>query len=235
MNMSREERRAIIRWCLKSAVGVLAYGVIVFAAAGRIDWVWGWVFFAAVTLVMAAHPVILVPRNPALLAEREKGLRDKRVVAWDKWVAGLGAGVFPVLSWVVAGLDVRFGWTGPVSLWFHLAGLGVTLAGYVIFLWAMASNPFFSEGVRIQTDRGHSVVQAGPYRIVRHPGYVGGILTHIGTPLMLGSLAGLAVGLAAASIYVLRTALEDRFLQKELPGYQEFTERTRYRLLPRIW
>jgi protein-S-isoprenylcysteine O-methyltransferase Ste14 len=235
MNMTREERRAIIRWCLKSAVGVLAYGAIVFAAAGRIDWVWGWVFLAAIALVMAAHPIILIPRDPALLAEREKGLRDKRVVAWDKWVAGLGAGVLPVVSWIVAGLDVRFGWTGPVSLWFHLAGLGLTLAGFVIFLWAMASNPFFSEGIRIQSDRGHRVAESGPYRYVRHPGYVGGILTHIGNPLMLGSPWALAVGLVAASIYVLRTALEDRFLQKELPGYREYTERTRYRLLPRLW
>jgi protein-S-isoprenylcysteine O-methyltransferase Ste14 len=232
---SAEERRAITRWCVKSAIGVLAYGVMVFAAAGRLDWLWGWVFLAAIALVMAAHPVILVPRDPGLLAEREKGLRDKRVARWDKWVAGLGAGVFPVLSWVVAGLDVRFGWTGPVGLGVHLAGLALMLAGYALFLWAMASNPFFSEGVRIQSDRGHRVADSGPYRHVRHPGYSGAILTHIGTPLMLGSPWALAVGLAAASMYVLRTLLEDRFLKKELAGYADFTNRTRYRLLPRVW
>jgi protein-S-isoprenylcysteine O-methyltransferase Ste14 len=235
MDMSRVERRAIVRWIVKAAIGVLAYGAILFLAAGRIDWLWGWVFFAAIALVMAAHPIILIGRNPALLAEREKGLRDKRVVAWDKWVAGLGAGVFPVASWVVAGLDVRFGWTGPVSLWLHLAGLGLMLAGSALFLWAMASNPFFSEGVRIQSDRGHTVAEAGPYRYVRHPGYSGAILTHIGTPLILGSPWALAVGLAAVSMYVLRTGLEDRFLQRELPGYREFTERIRCRLLPRVW
>ena len=235
MSMTREERRAIIRWITKSVVGVIGYGVILFLAAGRIDWLWGWIFFVAIALVMAAHPLILVPRNPGLLAEREKGLRDRRVLAWDKWVAGLGAGVFPVASWVIAGLDLRFGWTGPISLWLHVAGLCLMLAGYGLFLWAMASNPFFSEGVRIQSDRGHEVAEAGPYRYVRHPGYSGAILTHIGTPLMLGSPWALTAGLAAASLFVVRTLLEDRYLQEELTGYQDFTKRTRYRLLPRLW
>ena len=233
--MTPEERRAISRWIAKSIIGVIGYALILFLAAGRIDWLWGWVFIAGITLVIAAHPLILIPRHPDLLAEREKGLRDKRVLVWDKWVAGLGAGVFPVASWVIAGLDLRFGWTGPKGLGFHIAGLGLTLAGYMLFLWAMASNPFFSEGVRIQSDRGHHVAEAGPYRYVRHPGYSGAILTHIGAPLLLGSLWALTAGLAAAAMYVLRTGLEDRFLQKELPGYQDFTERTRYRLLPRVW
>jgi protein-S-isoprenylcysteine O-methyltransferase Ste14 len=99
----------------------------------------------------------------------------------------------------------------------------------------MASNPFFSEGVRIQSDRGHEVAEAGPYRYVRHPGYSGAILSHIGTPLMLGSPWALMAALAAAALFVARTLLEDRFLQKELVGYRAFTGRTRYRLLPRVW
>ncbi|HVP89632.1 MAG TPA: isoprenylcysteine carboxylmethyltransferase family protein [Terriglobales bacterium] len=235
MPMTREEHRAVARWIVKAAVGVVGYAAVLFLAAGRLDWLWGWVFIAAVALVIAAHPILLIPLDPGLLAEREKGLRDKRVPRWDKWVAGLGAGVFPVASWIVAGLDVRFGWTGPVRLWVHLAGLGLFLAGAALFLWAMASNSFFAEGVRIQTDRGHRVAEAGPYRFVRHPGYAGAIMTHIGNPLLLGSPLALAAGLVAAALYVVRTYLEDKFLRRELLGYEEYTGRTRFRLLPGIW
>jgi hypothetical protein len=134
MDMTREERRAISRWIAKSVAGIIGYGAILFLAAGRIDWLWGWVFVAVLTVFLAAHPLILIPHNPGLLAEREKGLRDRRVLAWDKWVAGLGAGLFPMASWVIAGLDLRFGWTEPVSLWFHFAGLGLMLAGHGLFL-----------------------------------------------------------------------------------------------------
>lgn len=97
-----------------------------------------------VAAVLAAHPLSLIPINPELLAEREKGLRDRDMKAWDRWIAALAAGVFPIASWVVAGLDVRFAWTGPIPLAYHAGSLLVTVAGYALFLWAMASNAFQS-------------------------------------------------------------------------------------------
>ena len=230
-----ETRRAIVKWIVQAALGLVGYGLILFLAAGRLDWLWGWVVLGVLASFMAAHPLILVPINPELLAEREKGLRDRGVKVWDRWVAALAAGVMPVASWTVAGLDVRFHWTGPVPLVYHLAGLLGSLLGLALFLWAMASNAFFSEGVRIQDERGHVVASEGPYRYVRHPGYAGAILAQLATPFLLGSAWAMIPSAASAVLYVVRTLLEDRTLMEELRGYQDYAQQTRYRLLPHVW
>jgi protein-S-isoprenylcysteine O-methyltransferase Ste14 len=230
-----ETRRAIVKWIVQAAFGLVGHGLMLFLVAGRLDWLWGWVLLGIFASFMAAHPLILVPVNPELLAERGKGLRDRGVKAWDRWIAALAAGVMPVASWIVAGLDVRFHWTGPVSLVYHLAGLLASVLGLALFLWAMASNAFFSEGVRIQDERGHVVANGGPYRYVRHPGYAGAILAQLATPFLLGSAWAMIPSVASAALYVVRTHLEDRTLMEELPGYQEYTQQTRYRLLPHVW
>jgi protein-S-isoprenylcysteine O-methyltransferase Ste14 len=215
--------------------GVIAYGVLLFLAAGRLDWVWGWVLLALLAAFLIAHPLILVPLNPDLLVERGKGLRGEGVKRWDKWVASLAAGVMPMASWIVAGLDVRFGWTGPVPLGYHYAGVIGMALGFSLFLWSMASNAHFSEGVRIQEERGHTVATGGPYRYVRHPGYSGAILAQLATPLLLGSLWAMIPSILSAGFYILRTYLEDKTLILELAGYSDYVQQTRYRLLPRIW
>jgi len=230
-----EMRRAIIKWILQSAAGVIAYGVLLFLAAGSLDWVWGWVLLALLAAFLIAHPLILVPINPDLLVERGKGLRDEGVKGWDRWIASLAGGVMPMISWILAGLDVRFGWTGPIPLEVHLIGaLGMAL-GFGLFLWAMASNAYFSEGVRIQHERGHQVATDGPYRYVRHPGYSGAITAQMSTPLLLGSVWAIIPSLLSAVFYIVRTYLEDKTLTAELPGYSDYVQWTRYRLLPGIW
>jgi len=138
-------------------------------------------------------------------------------------------------SWVVAGLDVRFGWTGPIPWAYHVGGLLLVVLGYALFLWAMVSNAFFAEGVRIQKERGHTVATGGPYRCVRHPGYAGSILAQVSAPVLLGSPWALILGLASAAFFGVRTYLEDKTLRKELPGYEEYARRVRYRLLPGVW
>jgi protein-S-isoprenylcysteine O-methyltransferase Ste14 len=138
-------------------------------------------------------------------------------------------------TWVIAGLDVRWGWTASWPLAAHLAGLLFNVLGYSLFMWAMTANAFFSEGVRIQTERGHTVATGGPYRFVRHPGYLGAITANLATPVLLGSWWALLPAVALAALYILRTALEDRTLQAELPGYKEFTQQTRFRLFPGVW
>ena len=232
--MSPETRRDITKWIVQSALGMVGYGILLFATAGTLSWVWGWVLLAVVTAFMAAHPLLLIPINPELLAEREKGSLDRPVKTWDKWTTML-SGLMMVVAWVTAGLDVRFGWTGPVALGWHLLGLGVTLPGYALFLWALVSNAFFAEGVRIQTERGHTVATGGPYRYVRHPGYVGSILSQLATPFLLGSWWAVPGSVIFAVLFVLRTAWEDKTLQEELPGYREYAQRTRYRLVPGLW
>ena len=229
-----EVRRGIVTWIVQAALGLVAYGLILFLAAGRVDWIWGWAQLIILAAFMAAHPLLLIPINPELLAERQKGLRDEGVKTWDKWIAGLAAGTLLPL-WAVAGLDVRFNWTGEMPIALHLGGLLANALGYALFIWAMVSNAYFAEGVRIQQERGHTVATDGPYRYVRHPGYAGAIVAGLATPFLLGSLWALIPAVISAVLYTLRTGLEDRTLIEELPGYREYAKQTRYRLLPGAW
>lgn len=234
-DMTPEVRQKVTQWIVQSAFGLIGFGLLLFLSAGRPDWLWGWALVVVLAAFLAAHPLILIPINPELLAERQKGLRDPQIKAWDRWVAALGGGLFPFAAMLIAGLDERFGWTASFPLPLHLAGLATSALGYGLFLWAMASNAFFSEGVRIQEERGHTVATGGPYRYVRHPGYTGAILSLAATPFLLGSLWAMLPGVIAAGLYVLRTYLEDRMLINELPGYDAYTRRTRFRLVPGIW
>ena len=228
-------RRAIVKWIVQAGFGLVGYGLVLFLCAGRPDWIWGWAQMGILSAFMAAHPLILIPINPELLAEREKGTLDRGVKKWDKWISTLAAGIGMLPPWIVAGLDERLSWTGSQPLACHLGGLLVQVLGYALFLWAMASNAFFSEGVRIQEERGHNVATGGPYRFVRHPGYVGAILAGLATPFLLGSPWALIPSGIGAALYVARTCLEDRTLLEELPGYKAYARRTRYRLVPGVW
>ncbi len=109
------------------------------------------------------------------------------------------------------------------------------LAGFAGLTWAEAVNKFFEPSVRIQTDRGHRVIDTGPYAIIRHPGYAFSFALFLGIPLALGSLWGLIPAALICMMLVVRTVLEDRTLQNELPGYKQYAERVRYRLVPGVW
>lgn len=145
-------------------------------------------------------------------------------------------GIFMFVTYIIACLDVRNGWSPVILLGWQVAALVVCFLGYdVLLLWSMIVNAFFTAIIRIQTERGHHVVSSGPYRFVRHPGYLGTILFDIFSPLLLGSLWALIPSVAAGLVLVVRTSLEDKTLQNELPGYREYASRTRYRLIPGIW
>jgi len=136
---------------------------------------------------------------------------------------------------IVAGLDaVRFGWT-TMHVSVQVVGVVGLLLSMAVTYWAMLSNPFLSTAVRIQEERGHQVVSTGPYRWVRHPMYVGVILLWPSTALILGSWWAVIPGLIISMIIVVRTALEDRMLQAELPGYADYAKRVRQRLIPGVW
>jgi protein-S-isoprenylcysteine O-methyltransferase Ste14 len=137
-----------------------------------------------------------------------------------------------VLSILDAG---RFHWQPQLPLSIILLGIFLFILGQFFFLWAKRTNMFFSSVVRIQTDRGQTVCKEGLYRFVRHPGYVGGILFGLASPLVLGSFWGLIPAILAAFCLIIRTLLEDKLLRKELPGYTEYTKEVRYRLIPGIW
>ena len=232
--MRPEVKRGVVLWIAKAVGGLVFFGAILFVAAGRLDWLWAWVFLGLFTAASVVHVLILIPINPELLAERAKGIRAD-TKGWDKIVVSLAAGLLPMASWLIAALDVRYGWSAPMPLVLHLAGAIGFALGWAILLWATASNPFFEPTVRIQKDRGQTVATGGPYRYVRHPGYVGGIVYQLATPFLLGSWWALIPMVFSVPLYVLRAALEDKTLQEELDGYTEYTHQTRYRLVPGVW
>ncbi|MCP4538637.1 MAG: isoprenylcysteine carboxylmethyltransferase family protein [Chloroflexi bacterium] len=208
-----------------------------FIPAGRWDWGTGWVFVGLYVLTSVVSRVIVMRQDPELAAERVRSTKRDRegVKGWDKLLSPLVALYGPLVIWIVAGLDERYGWSPQISPWVQVAAIAVAVLGSALATWAMLSNTFFSGTVRIQEERGHTVASGGPYRYVRHPGYAAGILFDVATPLILGSLWALVPAGLTVCAFVVRTALEDRTLQEELAGYEEYAQQTRYRLMPGVW
>jgi len=230
--MTLEIKRGVIMWITKAVIGLIFFAALLFPVAGRWDWGWDWVFIGLLILASIVHVLILLPTNPALLAQRSKGLREEGATKTDKFLTGIGAGLMPMLSWIVAALDVRFGWSA-MSLALHLVGMVGFGLGWILVLWATASNAFFSTTVHIQS--GHTVQTGGPYQFVRHPGYVGAILYQLTTPFLLGSWWAFIPAILSVPFLAVRTALEDKMLQQNLGGYQAYVQQVRYRLLPGVW
>jgi protein-S-isoprenylcysteine O-methyltransferase Ste14 len=219
----------ILKRIIQVVFQFLVIMAILLISAGRLSWLWAWVYFGMGVGILAINTLIL---SPELIAER--GQPRENVKNWDRVLTVLI--IFPTLGMpIVIGLDERFGWSPDLDSAIHIAGLAFTTLGQLLFSWAMVSNKFFSTAVRIQMDRDHAVATAGPYRYVRHPGYVGMVISLLATPLLLGSLWALIPAGLTACLYILRTALEDRTLQDELDGYKDYARRVCYRLLPGIW
>jgi len=223
------------RQLISFIVITLVYAVFPLLIVGRWDWWPGWAYFAAMILSTVISRVIAFRKNPGILAERARSLDNKDAKEWDKKLVPFAAMLGPLSIILVSGLDARFGWTTGLPAWVPLAGFILLILALLLGNWAFLENQFFSGTVRIQTDRGHYVIDTGPYRYVRHPGYVSAIWTFMAIPVMFGSLWGLIPGLFTFALFILRTALEAKTLQEELPGYKEYTQRTKYRLFPGIW
>jgi len=233
MTMKNETSRLVFRWLIRETMGVLMAALILFLAAGRWDWGWGWALVSVYALWVTANAILLIPRHPELLAERAQ--RDiKGMKSWDKTLLSY-IGLLTLAKYVLAGLDIRYGWSPTTPTWVHIVALILGAGGYALGTWSMVENAYFSMVVRYQEDRGHMVCDSGPYRYVRHPAYIGTILFEMMVPLILGALWTLIPGFLASILTVVRTALEDRTLKKELPGYCEYTKRTRSRLFPGVW
>jgi protein-S-isoprenylcysteine O-methyltransferase Ste14 len=230
---SQSTRKRTLGTVVLGVLAVLAaLAGILFLSAGRIDWIQAWAFVAAYGAFLLFYGVWGLRRDPGQLEERSKARPN--VKAWDKVILRAYTALLIALL-VVAGLDAgRFRWAPAPAILQALGWIGLAKAGFVIW-WAAASNPFLSRWVRIQDDRGQQAVATGPYRWVRHPMYVGIIVLMLGMPLALGSMWALLPGVLIGILFVIRTALEDRTLLAELPGYQEYARQVRYRLLPGIW
>jgi protein-S-isoprenylcysteine O-methyltransferase Ste14 len=202
--------------------------------SGKWGWREAWLYAAALIVSFAVSRLLAARRHPDLLAERARFMEHPDAKPWDRVLAPL-IGLGSVLILVVAGLDERLDWSPGFGLPAEVVALLAILAGLALGSYALVENRFFSGVVRIQIDRGHQVVSGGPYRWVRHPGYAGAILLYAATPVFLDSQWALFPALAFSAILVLRTGLEDRTLQTELPGYREYAQKVRFRLLPGIW
>lgn len=232
MPVSRRNR-LIARRLVQIVLSIVIQGTLLFVASGQFNWGMAWVYLGVSVGFVAVNSAVLLARNPDLIAERAQMKRDAK--SWDKVLAALIVAVLPLISLTVVGLDRRFGWSPPLGGALPALATLVMIAGSGVWIWAMASNNFFSGLVRIQKERGHTVQTAGPYQVVRHPGYVGLTLLTLAPPLMLGSLwALIPAGLSTVGLIV-RTALEDKTLQQELEGYRDYARQVRYRLLPGLW
>ncbi|HEX9093683.1 MAG TPA: isoprenylcysteine carboxylmethyltransferase family protein [Coriobacteriia bacterium] len=224
----------LTRFLVRETMGTVMAGVALFWAAGTVAWPMGWVVAAIYAAWVAGMAAVLIVLEPELIAERlgpKKGGKS-----WDFVILAL-LGMANLARLIVAGLDRRYGWTpaDTFSLPVMIAAAAVAAAGYGLFVWATASNAFFSQQVRLQEERGQSVATGGPYRFVRHPGYAGALLFEAFAPIALGSLWAVIPSIAGAVALVVRTSLEDRALRSELGGYAEYAGHTRFRLVPGIW
>jgi protein-S-isoprenylcysteine O-methyltransferase Ste14 len=224
----------VARLVKQSVVWFAFLVALMFIPAGTLDWPAGWIFLAEFGLSGFLMTRWMLRHNPDLLAERMGPLIQREQKTWDKVL--LSALILLWCAWfVVMGLDaVRYGWS-HVPLWLQVPGaLAILVSMYVIFLTVRA-NTFAAPVVKIQRERGHRVVNDGPYAVVRHPMYGGALLLIVGTPLLLGSWWGLAMVPILILLIGARAVLEERTLARELDGYAAYAARVRYRLVPRVW
>jgi len=215
---------------LQVIVQFLVLAAILFVSSGRLDWVWAWAYLGVGVGILAINVLVM---SPELIAERGQ-IGKENIKGWDRVLTTLS--ILPTLGTpIVAGLDERFGWSPPLTVAIQVVALILFALAQGLFTWGMASNKFFSTSVRIQMDRDHTVASGGPYRVVRHPGYVGYIVSSFATSLALDSLWALIPAGLTMCLLIVRTALEDRTLQDELDGYKDYAQQVRYRLLPGIW
>ena len=220
------------RVILTSYVGVLAYSAFIFLGAWRILY-WQGLLYVCVALAGLTLNHLLVRKESDITVERAS--RVGAGESWDKRILGAFF-LVNVLAFVTAGLDSgRFGWSGEVPLPVTWGGVALMVAGQLLFALAKRENDFFSSTAAIQTERGHRVCETGPYRFVRHPGYLGMLMSLLAFPLVMQSYWAFIPASVGALLLIVRTLLEDRFLMERLAGYGQYATRTRWRLFPGVF
>ena len=221
---------------LKISTGVLGFIVLVALflwIAGSLYWVAGWLYIGLLTCCHSISALYLWDKNPEMIKSRAK--IGKGTKTWDKIVLSLFGTMYLAIV-IVAALDAGRFRTSEMPFWLWPVGATMYCFFLMVTTWAMAVNPFFEKTVRIQHDREHRVIDSGPYRFVRHPGYIATIIGFIfATPFLLGSWWSFVPAVIAAASLIVRTYLEDRTLQNELPGYAHYAQRVCHRLIPGIW
>jgi protein-S-isoprenylcysteine O-methyltransferase Ste14 len=219
-------------YLIKHLSGSILFFSIIFISAGRLDY-WQGLIYVIIGIIMVFLNYTVLRVDSELLNERSKfGEGTKK---WDKTILGLSF-LMTISMYLIAGLDSgRYHWSPDFHWGIHLLGIILTILGQLLFLIAQKQNKFFSSTVRIQTDREHTVCETGLYKFVRHPAYLGSIIQSLGFPLLFGSLWSIIPICLLMILFITRTNLEDKTLKEELKGYLDYSNKTRYRIIPYIW
>ncbi|NLD64791.1 MAG: isoprenylcysteine carboxylmethyltransferase family protein [Bacteroidales bacterium] len=232
--MNEEKKIITPRLVIMLLLAVVVIPMLPLLVSGQWNWTEAWIYAAICVLGFVLSRVLAARRNPGLLAERARFGQQADAKSWDRKMTLLLT-LGGLIIHLVPGLDRLKGWSAGLSMPWVVAGFFLVIAGYFLGSYAIVTNRYFSGMVRIQNDRDHRVVSSGPYRWVRHPGYLGAAITYTGIPFFLDSVWTLIPVAITIGILVIRTSLEDRTLQSELAGYEEYARHTRYRLLPGVW
>ena len=226
-------------YLLRAIIGFTLYLLFVpallFLAAGTMNWIMGWIYVVLLLGSTLGSRFIAWRKHPDVLRERARFAEAEGAKSWDRLLVVIVGLLGPMVLMIVAGLDHRFSWSSTIPLFGQIIAAVLVAIGYGLAVWAMAVNPFFSAVVRIQKDRGQVVVSSGPYRYVRHPSYAGALIASLALPFMLEAMWTLVPALAIVIALIIRTALEDKMLMKEMDGYAAYSAKTPWRLFPAIW
>ena len=232
MHTEVHRSRLLVKIVAKGLVGLGTIGGTLFGLAGRVDWPAAWFFISLFAVYLFLGGWWFFRRDPELLEERMTTAPN--VPHWDRLLVRSYWVLLPTL-FATAALDAgRFRWSEmPVAV--QAIGAAAIVAAFVVIWWCTAANHFLSSNARIQSERGHRVVQDGPYRFVRHPMYTSLIVLMLGMALVLGSWLAVVPAILIAVLLVVRTSLEDGMLKTELAGYREYANQVHERLLPGLW
>ena len=221
------------RYIVATFILLFFQALLLFISSGKIYILRFWIFIIVNFIYLIFATILLYKINPELINQRGSIKPDTKL--WDQFLMRAHNIVLIFILPIVVGLDVgRFQWS-YLNYYYLVLGYLLYIISNILVNWAMIVNPHFEATVRIQKDREHKVITSGPYKLIRHPGYLGGIVWAIGVPMILGSIYGFIPSLVGIIIFIIRTGLEDKTLLSELEGYAEYYKKVKYRLIPGIW
>lgn len=232
--MENDKAVNVLRIVIMLLLALVVIPLLPILISGRWNWWEAWLMLVVFILSFVISRILAVRKTPDILKERANYNQHENTQPWDKWLSPLVAfgSVFVLLA---AGMDALYHWSAGFPLSVEMVGLALIVIGYLLASYAFIENAYFSGTVRIQGERGHKVISSGPYGRIRHPGYMGSLVASLGMPLLLDSAWAFIPVVVFGIFFIIRTRLEDRFLQLNLAGYREYAQKVRYRLLPGIW
>lgn len=226
--MGKIDKGLLVQALVKFLAGLILFGLLLFLPAGTFEYWNAWVLIAALFGPMLFLGAVLLIKSPELLAKR---LASKEKESQQKTVVALSALMF-LASFILAGLDFRYGWTSLPS-WMIWTSTGVLLLSYLMYAEVMRENAYLSRTIEVQDNQ--KVIDTGLYGIVRHPMYSATVFLFLSMPLILGSMMSFVVMLVYIPIINARIKNEEKVLSEGLPGYQEYKQKVRSKVIPFIW